>query len=146
MKKNYESYIIFDGNLEDGNIEEFITKYENLLKKNEVEIKNIDRIGRRRMAYAIKKKLNGYYVCFEITASPDFIAKLERAFKLDENVLRYLDVHIDKRTAIEKSDYLNKRAMIAEKLEEEKKNSVKAETASEQGVVENQVNAEPVKS
>ena len=58
MKKNYESYIIFDGNLEDSNIEEFISKYENLLKKNEVDIKNIDRIGRRRLAYAIKKKLN----------------------------------------------------------------------------------------
>ena len=54
MKKNYESYIIFDGNLEDSNIEEFISKYENLLKKNEVDIKNIDRIGRRRLAYAIK--------------------------------------------------------------------------------------------
>jgi small subunit ribosomal protein S6 len=145
MKKNYESYIIFDGNLEDNNIEEFIAKYENLFKKNEVEIKNIDKIGRRRLAYAIKKKLNGYYVCFEISASPDFIAKLERAFKLDENVLRYLNIYIDKKTALEKNDYLNKRAMIAEKLEEEKKNSMKVETNTEQGIVENQANTEPVK-
>ncbi|HEY5533794.1 MAG TPA: 30S ribosomal protein S6 [Ignavibacteria bacterium] len=145
MKKNYESYIIFDGNLEDSNIEEFISKYENLLKKNEVDIKNIDRIGRRRLAYAIKKKLNGYYVCFEISSSPDFIAKLERAFKLDENVLRYLNIHIDKKTTLEKDDYLKKKAMIAEKLEEEKRDLAKTETVTEQAAVENQDNKESVK-
>nr|MBP9191516.1 30S ribosomal protein S6 [Ignavibacteria bacterium] len=62
-KKHYESYIIIDGNLEEAAIEEEITKNENLLKKHEVEIMNIDRIGRKKLAYQIKKRSNGYYVC-----------------------------------------------------------------------------------
>ena len=93
----------------------------------------------------LSKKLNGYYVCFEISSNPDFIAKLERAFKLDENVLRYLNIHIDKKTTLEKDDYLKKKAMIAEKLEEEKRDLSKTETVTEQAAVENQDNKESVK-
>jgi small subunit ribosomal protein S6 len=145
MKKNYESYMIFDGNLEDHAIEEIITKFENLLKKNNVDIKNIDRIGRRRLAYAIKKKLNGYYVCFEIISNPDFLAKLEKSLKLDENVLRYLNVHMDKRTIQEKDEYLKKKAVFAEKAEEERKDSAKPEVKDDsllkQESKENQVSS-----
>jgi len=131
MKKNYESYIILDGNLEDNPVEEIIGKYENLLKKNDVEIKNTDRIGRRRLAYAIKKKLNGYYICFEITAKPDFIAKFEKTLKLDENVLRYLNVYMDKKTSLEKDEYLKKKAAFAERMEEERKEMMKPEVKDE---------------
>ena len=131
IKKNYESYMIFDGNFDDHAIEEIISKYENLLKKNDVDIKNIDRIGRRRLAYAIKKKLNGYYVCFEIISDPAFLAKLEKTFKLDENVLRYLNVHMDKKTMQEKDEYLKKKAVFAEKAEEERKEAAKPEVKDE---------------
>jgi small subunit ribosomal protein S6 len=136
MKKNYESYIILDGNLEDNPVDELIGKYENLLKKNDVEIKNIDRIGRRRLAYAIKKKLNGYYICFEIKANPDFIAKLEKSYKLDENVLRYLNVYMDKRTMKEKDEYLKKKAAFAERAEEERKEVPKPEVKDDIAVNE----------
>ncbi len=136
--------MIFDGNLDDHAIEEIISKFENLLKKNDVEIKNIDKIGRRRLAFAIKKKLNGYYVCFEIISNPDFIVKLEKAFKLDENVLRYLNVHMDKKTIQEKNEYLKKKAVFAEKAEEERKEAAKPEVKDEPYVKqesnENQVN------
>lgn len=113
MKKHYESYIIVDGNYEDNVIEEIVKKYDAFFKKNEVEIKNIDRIGRRRMAYAINKKQNGYYICFEVIADPQVIAKLERTYKLDENILRYLSIIMDKKTMKEKDDYLKKKSLLA---------------------------------
>ena len=121
VKKHYESYIILDGNYEDNVIEEIIKKYETFFKKNDVEIKNTDRIGRRRMAYQIKKKQNGFYVCFELVAKPDVIAKLERNYKLDENILRYLTIIMDKKTLKEKDDYLKKKTMMAQVIEEKKK-------------------------
>ena len=127
MMKNYETYIIFDGNLEDNTIEELIIKYENILKKNDAEIKNTDRIGRRRLAFAIKKKLNGYYVCFEFLSGPDQIAKIEKVYKLDENVIRYLTFAMDKKSIIEKEDYFKKKLAFAEKLEVEKTESIKEE-------------------
>jgi small subunit ribosomal protein S6 len=121
IKKHYESYIIVDGNYEDNVIEEIIKKYEAFFKKNDVEIKNVDKIGRRRMAYAINKKQNGFYICFELTARPDIIAKLERNYKLDENILRYLSIIMEKKTLKEKDDYLKKKSAIAEAAAKEVK-------------------------
>ncbi len=130
--RHYESYIILDGNFEDPTIEEVITKYDNLLKKNNVEIKNIDRIGRRRLAYQIKKKQNGFYICFEFIAEPGVVAILERTYKLDENILRYLTISMSKNELKSKDNYLKKRALIQQKLEEEKKEQEKAEEIIEE--------------
>ena len=118
--KYYESYIIIDGNLEDTAIEEEIKKYENLFKKNEIEIKNIERIGRRRLAYSIKKRLNGYYVCFEIASSPTLISKLERTYILDENILRYLTIYMSPKSLREKDEHLKNKAFLQSKYEESK--------------------------
>jgi small subunit ribosomal protein S6 len=131
IKKHYESYIIVDGNYEDNVIEEIIKKYEAFFKKNEVEIKNVDKIGRRRMAYQIKKKQNGFYVCFEIIASATVIAKLERTYKLDENIIRYLTIIMDKKTLKEKDDYLKKKSMLAEAAAREQKAAAEAEVPAE---------------
>lgn len=126
-KRHYESYIILDGNFEDSAIEEIINKYENLLHKNKVEIKNIDKIGRRRLAYQIKRKQNGFYICFEFIAEPDFIVKLERAYKLDENILRYLTIIMNKNELKSKENYLKKKAMILQNIESEKIEAEKIE-------------------
>lgn len=130
VEKNYETYIIVDGNLEDNVIEDIITKYESLLKKNGVEIKNIEKIGRKRLAYPIKNKQNGFYICYEIISNPDYISKLERVYKLDESILRYLTVYMSKKTLKEKEEYLNKRALMVAKYEAEKKEAEKKELES----------------
>ena len=57
---------------------------------------NIDRWGRRRLAYAIKKKTAGFYVQVLHKSPTDIVPKLEQAFKLDEEIIRYLTVVVDK--------------------------------------------------
>lgn len=128
-KKHYESYIIVDGNFEDAAIEEIIGKYDSFLKKNEAEVKQVDKIGRRKLAYAINGKLNGYYTCFEFTAEPTLIAKLERAYKLDENIMRYLTVTLDKKTLSQKAEYLKKRAIHQAALESAREEEAKRQEA-----------------
>lgn len=112
-KKLYETYVVIDGNLEDPQIEEVINKYLNFFKKNNVEVKNTDRMGRRRLAYPIRKKLNGYYICFLIEAEPSFIKKLEKTYRIDESVLRYLTIYMSKKTLEEKELYLKKKEEMA---------------------------------
>jgi len=138
-KKLYESYIIIDGNLEETAIEEEIKKNEALLIKNEIEIINIDKIGRKRLAYPIKKKQNGYYVCFEILAPTNVITKLERSYILDENILRYLTIYISSITKREKEEHFKNKAILQSKYEEEK---LKLEKAKEE--VQTEPVAEPV--
>ncbi len=140
-KRNYEIYIIVDGNFEDPNVEEIISKYEKLLVKNGAEIINIERIGRRRMAYAIKKRVNGYYVCFEVLAPADVVGKLEKIFRIDENILRHLAIFMSRQELKEKQDYFVKKAAAmaafeAQKEAEEKANKEKeAEAIAEAPVV-----------
>ncbi|TRZ64978.1 30S ribosomal protein S6 [bacterium] len=132
-KKHYESYIIVDGNFEDTVIDEIINKYDAFLKKNESTIVNIEKIGRRRMAYAIKKKQNGYYICFHFEADTQVMSKLERVYRLDENILRHLTVHMSKKELKEKDDYLKKKALAIETAINEQK---AAEPAVENKVAE----------
>ncbi|MEO6695961.1 MAG: 30S ribosomal protein S6 [Ignavibacteria bacterium] len=131
-KRYYESYIIIDGNLDDAAIDEEIKKYESFFTKNEIDINNIDNIGRKRLSYPIKKKQNGFYVCFEISAPPQIITKLERTYILDENVLRYLTVYMSPKTLREKDEHLKNRAIIQSKYEETKNNLA---AAAENGVL-----------
>ncbi len=133
LKKLYESYIIIDGNLEDNAIEEEIKKFETLLLKNEIEIVNIDRIGRKRLAYPIKNRLNGFYVCFEILAFTNIISKIERSYILDENILRYLTIFISSKTKNEKEEHFKHKALLQSKYDEakEKLENSAAEVKSE---------------
>ena len=46
--------------------------------------------GKRRLAYLINDKSEGYYVLATMTAEPDFPAELERIFKITDGIMRYL--------------------------------------------------------
>lgn len=133
LKKLYESYIIIDGNLEDNAIEEEIKKFETLLLKNEIEIVNIDRIGRKKLSYPIKNRLNGFYVCFEMIAFTNIISKIERSYILDENILRYLTIFISSKTKKEKEEHFKHKALLQSKYDEakEKLENSAAEVKSE---------------
>lgn len=50
---------------------------------------NIDRWGRRRLAFEIERQSEGYYVVVQFTAEPERIAELERALQLADEVLRF---------------------------------------------------------
>ncbi|MBX7043193.1 MAG: 30S ribosomal protein S6 [Ignavibacteria bacterium] len=131
-KKYYESYVIIDGNLDDNAVQETISKFTNLLKKNEIDILNVNNIGRRRMAYPIRKRQNGFYVCFEIMCNPGVIAKIERAYQLDENLLRYLSIQVSDRTKKEKEVHFKNKALQEEaKLAELQASQAKEEATAE---------------
>lgn len=88
--------MVVNSNLEDSQVEGLITRYQEFVSKNGGEVTNIDRWGRRRLAYTVRKKNAGYYVQMLHNSPTDIIPKLEQSFKLDEDVLRHLTVVIDK--------------------------------------------------
>lgn len=131
VKKYYESYIIVDGNFEDPVVEEIISKYETLLKDNNAEIVKTDRVGRKRLAYPIQKKQNGYYVCFEFLSEPQFLEELDLKYRLDDNIIRYLTTYVDEKTLKSKEAHFKKKAIEMEKRAEEEKKEENAEAPSE---------------
>ncbi|MCI0634956.1 MAG: 30S ribosomal protein S6 [Actinobacteria bacterium] len=55
----------------------------------EGQLGNVDRWGRRRLAFEIDRQSEGYYVVAEFTAEPEVIAELERTMHLADEVLRF---------------------------------------------------------
>jgi small subunit ribosomal protein S6 len=96
-KKIYETTFIVNAGLDDPQIDAIIEKVKEVITKHGGEIMELAKWGRKRFAYPIKKKNNGFYVLCEFTSPSDIVSKLERHFQLDENILRFLIIALDKK-------------------------------------------------
>ncbi len=95
---NYESIIILKPDIVEKEIKEEIEKYKkiirNFVKKNEEQLK-IEEIGKKNLAYEVKQYKQGYYVLFEFYAEIEEINELERKFRKDDDVLKFIIVRKD---------------------------------------------------
>lgn len=97
MKTNtYESAVIINAALDDEQINGIISRLKEFITNNGGEIREIENWGRKRLAYMINKSKIGYYAIFRFDAPTTIISKLERNYSLDEHILRYLTVSLDK--------------------------------------------------
>lgn len=94
---HYESVVIINATLEETQIEETISKIEETIRLNGGEIAETEKWGRKRLAYPIQKAKSGYYAIFRFAAPTDLISKLDRFYRLDENIIRQLTTVLDKR-------------------------------------------------
>jgi small subunit ribosomal protein S6 len=97
MKRFYECTFIVNPGMDDAQIESTVKMVEDTITKNGGEMVSTENIGRRRLAYPIAKKHNGYYVSLEFEGEGRIIEKVERFLTLDENVMRYLTIALDHR-------------------------------------------------
>ena len=91
----YEVMYIIDPTLEDSARIELINRFSNLVKENGGEVDRVDEWGKRRLAYAIQYKTEGYYVLMYIKAPADLPRELERNLQINDNVLRYLVIRYE---------------------------------------------------
>lgn len=97
MRKNmYESAVIINAALDDAQIEAVVTKIQDTIQLNGGVISVLDKWGRKRLAYMINKSKIGYYVIFRFEAPTEAIAKLERVYRLEESIIRFLTISLDK--------------------------------------------------
>ncbi len=111
-KKMYESAVLISAALEEDQIQSLISRIKELISSNDGEITDIEDWGRKRLAYMIKKSKIGYYIIFQFNAYPQIISTLEKFYKLDENILRYLTIKLTK-NALEQIEK-NKALSLAE--------------------------------
>jgi small subunit ribosomal protein S6 len=72
-----------------------IERFKNLIVERGGEITNFDEWGKRKLAYPIQKKSEGYYVLMNFNSSPDVSRELERVYRITDGVLRYLIIRTD---------------------------------------------------
>jgi len=90
QKRLYETTFIINAALDDSDIEAVINKVISYIENNGGEITETNKWGRRRLAYPINKKYNGYYVHLVFETKPSAVPFLERFLVLEDTVLRHL--------------------------------------------------------
>ncbi|MGA7161543.1 MAG: 30S ribosomal protein S6 [Bacteroidota bacterium] len=95
--KIYETTFIVNAALDDAQIDAVIEKVKDVIVKNGGEARSLEKWGRKRLAYTVDKKNNGFYAFFEFKGPGDLIAKLDRHYQLDEQIIRYLTIQLDKK-------------------------------------------------
>ncbi len=91
----YEVMYVIDAALEDSARIELIDRFSDLVKKNGGEIDRVDEWGKRRLAYAINYKTEGYYVLMYIKAPSELPKELERNFQISDKILRSLVIRYE---------------------------------------------------
>lgn len=98
--RKYETIFVIDSLLKSEEIDAIISKYERFISANGGHIESIERWGKKRLAYEIKKRQYGYYILIRFDGPPTMIKPLEREYRLNESLLRYKTLLMTK-TAIE---------------------------------------------
>ena len=87
----YESIIIINPRLEEQGMKEIIKKFEDMIN-SEGKVESVEEMGKRKLAYEIKKNSEGFYVLYNFEAKPEFIAELERVYRITDGILKFIVV------------------------------------------------------
>lgn len=96
LKNHYETIFVVDASKPQPEIDALVEKFKALIEK-EAKIEEIDIWGKKRLAYEINFKSEGYYVLIYFTADSEFPKELERNYRITEGILRSLVVRRDER-------------------------------------------------
>lgn len=86
----YEVLYIITPELEEEATKAVVEKFSGIVTANGGQVESVDEWGKRRLAYPIDYKTEGYYVLMTFVSAPEFPKELERNYKNDESILRYL--------------------------------------------------------
>ena len=92
---NYEVLYILNADQDDEVIAAQAEKFSNLVVANGGEVVKLDKWGRRRLAYPINFKNEGFYVLMNIKAASELPTELERNFRISDEVMRYMVVRLE---------------------------------------------------
>lgn len=100
--RRYETIIITDPDLSAEQREPILKRVEDVISQDSGYLALIDDWGARKLAYEIKKKPRGYYTRFDFCGTVAAVDEMERFFRIDDRVLKYMTVLLDKTADIEK--------------------------------------------
>lgn len=91
---SYETIFIVDAGLEEDAIKALVEKFTSLIAKNGT-VEQVDEWGKRRLAYEINDKTEGYYVLVDFTSDGEFPKELDRQYRITDGILRTIIIRKD---------------------------------------------------
>ena len=93
----YELTYILTSVLSSEQIAEVVSKITAAVENAGGDVKQVDQWGMKRLSYPVAKKRNGYYVNMYFEGPATMVARIERLLSIDDHVLRYLTLAMDKK-------------------------------------------------
>ena len=100
--RRYETIIIVDPDLSTEEREPVLQRVADVVNQGDGYLALTDEWGSRKLAYEIKKKDRGYYIRFDFCGTGVVVDEMERFFRIDDRVMKYMTVLLDKNPDIEK--------------------------------------------
>ncbi len=92
--RRYETIFIVRSNIAEDEIDAVINKTSSIIEGDGGIIIRIDKWGLKKLAYLIKKESQGYYVYLDYASIPASVSEMERIFRIDDKVLKYLTIKL----------------------------------------------------
>jgi small subunit ribosomal protein S6 len=114
--RKYETIFVIDSLLKAEEIDNHVSKYERFISANGGTVEILERWGKKRLAYEIKKRQYGFYVFIRFNGPSSMIKSLEREYRLNESLLRYKTILMDKLAlrALENQTYVKPAEVVAD--------------------------------
>ena len=90
----YESVVIINPNVDEEGIKSLVQKFETLIN-TDGKVEKAEELGKRKLAYEVKKNKEGYYVIFHFEANTSLIAELERNYRITDEVIKFMTVKVE---------------------------------------------------
>ena len=104
--RRYESVWVVNGDLPDEEVKSAIEKFSRIISSQGGTVVGLEEWGRRKLSYKIQSTIRGYYVLADFAGSSETVKELERNYRIDDRIIRYITT--------KKSDKVNLEALQAE--------------------------------
>jgi small subunit ribosomal protein S6 len=95
MNRTYEIMFIVRPDVEEADLDKLIEGFSGNVTSGGGEIKSVEKMGRRRLAYTVRKFNDGFYVLLNIAAPGSLIGEIERRLRVSEPVIKFITVRMD---------------------------------------------------
>src|ERR1700716_288574 len=95
MNRTYEIMFIVRPDVEEAELDKLIEGFSANVTSGGGEVKSVEKMGRRRLAYTVRKFNDGFYVLLTIAAAGSLIAEIERRLRVSEQVIKFITVRMD---------------------------------------------------
>lgn len=90
----YESVIIINPSVDDEKVKELEQKFTDLINKDG-KLTKIDELGKKKLAYEVRKNKEGIYVVLYFEANPSLITELERNYRITDEVIKFIVIRVE---------------------------------------------------
>jgi small subunit ribosomal protein S6 len=93
--RTYEIMFIVAPNAPDDETDRIVSQMEGVVRAAQGELVNVERIGKRKLAYPIGKFEEGHYILFNLKGNGELVREFERRLKVTDTVIRFVTVRVD---------------------------------------------------